>query len=72
MKNENGIPHGEYCYDEEGLCKHWCINDNEPEQMNGYCKYLKIGDWMGDHGTGLIWDQCKECGENLSDESEFV
>lgn len=42
-------------------CKYWSLNNNKPEQSNGYCKFLKAGDWE-DNGTLLLWDQCKECG----------
>lgn len=41
-------------------CKYWVSNSNKPEQLNGYCKFLKQGDWM-EEGTFLLWDQCKEC-----------
>jgi hypothetical protein len=39
------IPKGTYCYDKNGLCPYWKRIETEPEQMNGYCDYLKIGDW---------------------------
>ena len=58
------IPKGLYCYGYNGiLCPYWKINKNKPEQLNGYCEYLKIGDWMED-SIGLLWDQVKECGIN--------
>lgn len=41
-------------------CKHWVSNKNKHEQLSGYCKFLKTGDWM-ENGTFLLWDQCKEC-----------
>lgn len=44
-------------------CKWLSFNPNKPYQMNGYCKYLKTGDWFED-GTMLLWDMCKECGEH--------
>lgn len=59
-KDKNLIPYGYYCYDENGRCPYWCIDDNRPEQENGYCSYLDIGDWEMEFG--LLWDQCKECG----------
>ena len=48
------------------LCPFWAIDDTKPYQLNGYCHYLKAGDWMEfeNGGTMLLWDQCKECGIN--------
>lgn len=44
-------------------CKWRSINKNKEYQMNGYCQYLKKGDW--ENGLfSLIWDGCKECGEH--------
>lgn len=54
------IPQGGYCYDEEGLCPYWTINKNKPHQMNGYCHFMKKGDWHFD-GLSLIWNRVKEC-----------
>lgn len=53
------IPQGIYCYDEEGLCPYWSIDKDHLSQENGYCHFLKKGDWEME--LGLIWDQCKEC-----------
>ena len=47
-----------YC----GNCKWRSENKTKDNQMNGYCKYLNLGDWYKD-GTLLLWDGCKECGE---------
>jgi len=58
------IPRGYYCYDENGLCPYWSIRKNKPEQQNGYCKYLRLGDWQNKRGIGILWDQCKECDVN--------
>lgn len=41
-------------------CKWWSKNKNKNKQENGYCSYLKVGDWQ-EKGTCLLWDQCKEC-----------
>lgn len=41
-------------------CKNWVKVKSKPEQLNGYCKYLKLGDWQSE-GFSLLWDQCKEC-----------
>ena len=54
------IPQGLYCYDSEGVCPYWTKRKNKPKQQNGYCKFLKKGDWDFDY-FGLLWDQCKEC-----------
>jgi len=68
------IPEGGYCYTHisngrggyEGFvriqpCPFWDRFPNFPKQDNGYCHYLKRGDWQG---TDLLWDQCKCCGIN--------
>lgn len=63
------IPPGLYCYTYEGnnavVCPYWSIDTKQQTQANGYCAFLKLGDWMED-GTDLLWDQCKECGINDS------
>ena len=56
------IPEGQYCYDNSGLCPFWKHDTTKPEQENGYCRYLQMGDWDDDY-LSLLWDQCKECGE---------
>lgn len=61
------IPHGDYCYNESGSCPYWDSAENKPEQMNGYCWFMGKGDWCG---TDLLFDQCKECGENETDVPE--
>lgn len=68
------IPEGLYCYsyvnDEIKLCPFWEKNSDQPEQCNGYCHYLGEGDWDVD-GLSLLWDQCKECGENMDNDDLF-
>jgi len=54
------IPQGFYCYDGEGLCPYWSIKKDKLPQENGYCHFLKKGDWEFNH-LSSIWDQCKEC-----------
>ena len=61
--DEKLIPKGGYCYDENGLCPYWDMLKSQPKQMNGYCHFLKCGDWEID-GLHLLWDQVKECGIN--------
>jgi hypothetical protein len=63
MKKENSIPKGIYCYDENGVCPFWSIRKDQDKQNNGYCSYLKCGDWEN-RLTSLLWDQVKECGIN--------
>lgn len=67
------IPKGLYCYDENGVCPYWSRNQDYPNQRNGYCSYLKRGDWevtveewpeMLQSAASLLWDQVKECNEN--------
>lgn len=70
------IPNGIYCYiwNNDGnvftrtgyLCPFWDSNNNEPYMSNGYCHYLKIGDWDS-KGMSLLWDMCKECEINNDD-----
>ena len=57
------IPQGPYCYDENGYCPYRLIDEAKDEQECGYCLWLDKGDWQ-ENGTMLIWDACKECGEN--------
>lgn len=77
------IPPGPYCYKildtseytktgtiKTKLCPHWDIDETKPYQMNGYCHFLKQGDWMEEDGTDLLWDQCKECGIKLDYDEE--
>lgn len=51
-----------YCYDLNGKsCKWHRLIKNKRKQENGYCMYLKSGDWEDDR-TSLLWDFVKECG----------
>jgi len=71
------IPEGLYCYtysdvdcsDDQRLsmCPYWDIDDKRESQNNGYCHFLGEGDWDVE-GLSLLWDQCKECGQNFGDE----
>ena len=45
MKDKSLIPKGIYCYDENGRCPYWSMDENRPEQENGYCSFLEKGDW---------------------------
>ncbi|WP_264773031.1 hypothetical protein [Defluviimonas salinarum] len=66
------IPEGPYCYSRVpagprgasriARCPYWTKVRALPEQLDGYCAYLREGDW----GEGLshLFDQLKECGEN--------
>lgn len=64
------IPRGAYCYTSEGdtlkHCPFWNKIVDFPSQDNGYCHYMKEGDWQ--RGLGLLWDSCKCCGVNENDE----
>lgn len=82
---ESLIPEGDYCYRPDTSpaaaeayqrgrfrivrCPFWILRSDLAEQANGYCSYLKLGDWMED-GTFLLWDQVKECGVKLGDDEE--
>ena len=64
-KDESCIPRGLCCYGYNGLrCPYWSIRLDKPEQLNGYCDFLEIGDWQKDAYFSLLWDQVKECGIN--------
>lgn len=49
------------------LCPYWERRSDKPAQQNGYCQFLRSGDWMPE-GTMLLWDQVKECGVNSADD----
>ena len=72
---EQYIPYGFYCYtvidtdNETGKikiekCPFWDCNDTKPIQEDGYCHYLKLGDWECNNCISLLWDMCKECNIN--------
>jgi hypothetical protein len=72
MSDVSKIPHGIYCYsvDKNGknkVCPFWSINHSKEEIRNGYCSYLKKGDWENESAFNLLWDQVKECGVNMED-----
>ena len=60
------IPKGGYCYDKKGICPYWTLDPNHPEQDNGYCSFLKKGDWQT---GGYLWDQIKEC--EINDDEDY-
>ena len=60
--NVDKIPHGSYCYDQNGTCPYWGIEDDSPGRENGDCYFLKKSD--ADLNGGMLWDQVKECGIN--------
>lgn len=67
-KNSEIIPKDTiYCYNrlEDGMtkenCPYYAMNPDVDYWSSGYCLYLNIGDW-NNVGTGLLFDQCKECG----------
>lgn len=54
-----------YCYHEDGQpCRWWSIRHTKPNQVNGYCAYMRYGDWY-DPWINDLWDQCKLCNEYL-------
>lgn len=69
LKDVEVIPKGTYCY-RENICPYWGSNKKKQNQSNGYCRFLRSGDWQENAG-GLLWDQVKECGENPGDESDY-
>jgi hypothetical protein len=72
LRNDKGeavIPIGIYCYDDRGNCSYWDKAEGAGEQNDGYCWFMRIGDWM-EEGNGLLWDQCKTCGKRMDDVPE--
>jgi N-glycosidase YbiA len=77
-KDKSLIPKGIYCYDNLGLCPYWDKSDEHPHQENGYCAFLGRGDWEAEipadfpghfpvSCVSLLWDQVKECHENMDE-----
>ncbi|WP_174730489.1 hypothetical protein [Mesobacillus harenae] len=68
------IPYGDKCYEPikgGGLkyCPFWELVDEIPYDDNGFCHFLKRGDWEGapvdgTESLGLLFDGIKECGIN--------
>lgn len=54
-KGKKLIPKGLYCYDGRGTCPFWSIVEYKPEMFNGYCSYLRKGDWDLNK-EAEIWD----------------
>lgn len=71
FKDTSVIPEGPYCYSRDNgkqvNCPYWSCDPTKPEQENGYCSFLEIGDWEIPPGEGIshLWDQVKLCDENL-------
>ncbi len=69
------IPLGPYCHGARGsgvVCPYWDRDLSAPEQLDGYCHFLKAGDRPDrDDSTFLLWDQVKECGINLDEEHDL-
>jgi len=74
------IPRGVYCYEGLDVsrpasgfpvirykrpCPFLSSSPHQPSQMNGYCSFMKKGDW---ETGGLLWDAVKECGIKTDDE----
>jgi len=79
VRAESLIPFGPYCYTplqapsaENGYvyrtrpCPFHRILPEHPDQLNGWCDYLKSGD-MEESGTSLLFDSVKECGIKTDD-----
>ena len=63
------IPKGLYCYDENGICPYWSLSKKGGYQNNGYCSFMRCGDWEMEAGwISLLWDQVKECGFKMDDD----
>lgn len=80
IHSESEIPPGPYCYTlgerdpndyfpHRFRCPYLAYNRWAYEQENGYCHFIKEGDWQY-KGTFLLWDMCKECGIKTEEEGE--
>jgi len=54
-KDKSKIPHGFYCYDENGVCPYWRRMEGREEQEDGWCDYLEMGDIEISEDTDRIW-----------------
>jgi hypothetical protein len=78
------IPRGPYCYQvikqipdvdasrlpilSTRICPYWAGTAGKNDAIDtGYCTFTQTSD-DDDKGTGLLWDQCKECGINEDDD----
>lgn len=65
------VPEGIYCHGvKDGhrfTCPYWEIVPGKETQNNGYCGLLRQGDWE-EKGSGLLWDQVKDCDVNYKDD----
>lgn len=76
-KDVSLIPKGMYCYRENKICPYWScdVTYEESDWMkmrpisNGKCSFLNTTD-NDEPGAGLLWDQVKECGENMGWEED--
>ena len=62
-----------YCYGRNGTanyrqCPFWDKIEHFPKMSNGFCHFLKEGDFTH-NSSSLLWDSCKSCG--ISDDIEF-
>lgn len=60
--DENVIPYGGYCTG----CPYLSFRADKPEHYDGYCAFLKRGDWMVKLDFSFLWDGLKECKINLN------
>jgi hypothetical protein len=55
----------DYCYTRKGggceRCPFWDLIEQFPRQSNGFCHFMKRGDFTG-KSFGMLWDSIKECG----------
>jgi hypothetical protein len=58
---KNNIPTGPYCYNEDGKCPYWSIDETKEQHNNGFYRYINRGDWDR-YPFSLLWDEVKECG----------
>lgn len=46
------------------VCPYYERRADEAGRFDGYCRYLRLGDWQ-EGGTFSLWDYVNECGTNL-------
>ena len=68
-KDKSKIPHGCYCYDENGTCPYWRLIEDREYQENGWCDYMEKGDIEISEDTSEEWHiGCKDGWEEVKHE----
>jgi len=65
------IPKGLYCDGKNGLCPYWSIVEHKPDMFNGYCSYLRKGDWELSKESEIVDFKTKKIIKSKGEESDF-